>query len=92
MIFILKTGQSTHESRAEASILLPNTKPPKYTPQHLLRANLAHNGAKMIDGGADILRNKVCRKAVGHCRKSLAKCKRCLLKSFVVTQIGNNSL
>ena len=22
-----------------------NTKPPKYTPQHLLRANLAHNGA-----------------------------------------------
>ena len=25
MIFILKTGQSTHEARAEASILLPNT-------------------------------------------------------------------
>ena len=46
----------------------------------------------MIDGGADILRNKVCREAIGHSVKSLAKRKRCLLKSFVVTQIGNNSL
>ena len=40
-------------------VLFSDAKPPKYIPQYFLSIDLANDGAKMVEGLADILGNQV---------------------------------